>query len=289
MRIRGLNGCALTWLRPLVGSIKHSRFKLARRKENRVDSRLVALQGIPVRVITPRCSVNQMKRDWRKSGSVSGMGEPSQDHTICQLWRRYGETVSDRGTERMADVDDFLKVRLNLVDLPFANQRRELGQGGYLDGCLIFFDGIEAARSAQAQPIVAEGRVAMIEEEVHIAVVVVVVAEVPVAAIKTNAVGQDLKRLPRSTVRLAVGSPEVERAGDVGEHGSRRSRGLISSDIVENEVRDLNVGLGRWEVEGEILRRDRDGDIKVSAVSGTSLRRGSEESNSSGKAKVLHC
>lgn len=92
--------------------------------------------------------------------------------------------------------------------------------GQSLESCnfecdLNLVDRLAVAGHANTKTVVGEGSVALLESLVDIAVVVVVVGEIPVGAVEANAMGEELHGVGSSVGWSAVGGGQIVGSGKV--------------------------------------------------------------------------
>lgn len=112
-------------------------------------------------------------------------------------------------------MDEFIKFCADAVDGALAEEGGKFLQSGNFERLLDLVDWIALGRGGDAETVPGEGRVALFVNGLgDVAVVEVVEGEIPVAAIETDAVGQDLEGLAGSVVWLAVGGGDGVLAAD---------------------------------------------------------------------------
>lgn len=142
-----------------------------------------------------------------KVGHVSArLREARQDQTIRSFRVEDRERVTLDASERVANVLDLVEGAMDAWDRTGAELHRQVVEGGYLQRRLDFIDGLAMLRHAHAEAIPSEGAVAIFVCRFgHVGVVVVVDTDVPVGAVETNAVGEQLNEAGGTRVGLAVG------------------------------------------------------------------------------------
>ena len=203
---------------------------------------------------------------------------------------------------------------LRLLDAGNLPGPQGLGQGTQvinLEQSLDLVDGIAVAGHANAETIPSERGIAvLVRGDGGVRVVAAIVGNVPVAAVKADAVGQDLESLGRgaavgrSAAGVAVGSGKLVVARDglvlfamsvrrrsvrrrCSAYTLERILGKVLSLLVqvEDEVRDLNVGRRGLDVEDTVASASVDRDRNIFAGHGRSR---ADDGSRSCKSVDLH-
>lgn len=138
-----------------------------------------------------------------------------QDGGIAEVGVGVDEVVGHGRAEGVADVDELAELGADARYCAVAEELGELREGGNLEVLLDFVDGVALGGRGNAETVPCEGREAILVGSLgHVAVIVVIVGEVPVAAVEANAVGQDVEGISRAVVWLAVGGADAVVAVD---------------------------------------------------------------------------
>ena len=114
----------------------------------------------------------------------------------------------------MANVNNLWKFARDTFDRTLSQALCESAKSIDFEKGLDLLDWVAVRRHADAEAIPGERRVAiLIYSLLDVAVVVVVEGQIPIAAVETNAVGQDLHHFGGSAVWLAVGGRDIVFAG----------------------------------------------------------------------------
>lgn len=134
------------------------------------------------------------------------VAEPLEDDALGELGIQPRETVRHCRAEAVARVRDAVELVLQADgQLALGRLLCESLQCLQLEKDLNLIDGVALGRGADAKAVPGEGRVAMaVDGGSDVGVVVLVEGKVPVAAVKADAVREDLQSMTRAGVRLAV-------------------------------------------------------------------------------------
>jgi hypothetical protein len=206
----------------LPGEVQHLGVKGTRGEEVLVDGGLGRGRNVAVLVLA---SQQRVLGDGAKVGAedeagdeVGDVAEAGEDDAGAQLGVQVGEVVGHGGAEGVADVDNLSEgVAAAVAQGAVGELLGEGAQGLDLEELLDLVDGVAVGGVADAEAVPGQRGVAVVVDGAgDVAVVVVVEGEIPVAAVEADAVGEQLDRVARPVVGLAVGRGELVVALDGG-------------------------------------------------------------------------
>jgi hypothetical protein len=196
----------------------------------------------------------------------AGQGDAVRDGRV-----HGGQRVRVRAAEAVADVHDLLELVVDALEAAFAQLLSQGAQAVDLEQGLDLLDGVAVGGLGDAQTVPGEGREAVVVGGYGaVGVVAAVERQVPVAPVEADAVGEDLHGLGLLVLaRHAVGGGELIVAAD-GLVLFEELGGVVGAllGVVQDEVCDFNVVLGRFVVEDSVSGGELDGYSQVGAVHG---------------------
>lgn len=196
--------------------------------------------------------------------------EAGENQAVGEVGLLAGELEALDRAERMADVHDFVERRLlrKAGDLPCSGESGQFLERGDFEGRLDLVDGLAVRRRPDAQPVPGQrGEAVLADRARHIRVVEIVQWDVPVRPVEPDAVREDLQRLGASACRSAICRRQIVGARHV--RVLLNCRGAVVVALlrqIEDEVGDLDVCLGRCDVEDGVSRGYCHGDGEVLAL-----------------------
>lgn len=264
--------------------LEHVGREVTRAKELLVDADR-ALGGnvtgdVLVREVLDAADGDKVTAEGKLGHETGSLAESGQDDGVGHVGVLAGVGVGHGRTERVADVDVLGEAVVDAANVAVVQTLGQLLQGSNLEVDLDLVDGVTVRRLSDAQAVPGQGRVALLDGLVDVAVVVVVEGVVPVAAVKADTVGEDLDGVARAVVRLTVRGSKLVLALDRLHAAHDALHELVGHGAgeLEDNVGHLNLALGGLQLEIEVLRGDVDRDADVLAVLGRrSGRQGESE------------
>jgi len=237
--------------------------EVTRAEEVDLDTRWVAWSDIPIyvraegRVEVRFDEIAAVQEEGDERGILR---EALQNDAIGDIWVELCERVGLDAAEGVTSMCVLVEAVGHSVDAASLDLEGQLLENIDLEPRLHHREGIAMRRLADAVAIVCEGAVAIcVDSFLDVAVVVVVERQIPVRAVKANAVSEDLDYTGWSAVRLAVGcgnlSVDIDGGVAVEDLG-----GIVVplATQVEDEVGHFDIV--RWRVQAKDAISCRGGD-----------------------------
>lgn len=159
---------------------------------------------------------------------VADLAEAGEDDAVAQPGVCAGHAEGDGRAKRVANVHHLAVPVLAAAQLAALDPFGEALEGGHLEEDLYLVDGVAVGRVGDPEPVPRQDRVALVDGAVDVAVVVVVVGEMPVGAREADAVRDDVEGVAAAPDGLAVGRRELVVAPDRPVLGPLASRACVS-------------------------------------------------------------
>lgn len=156
------------------------------------------------------------------------LAEAGEDDAVRHVGVHGREAKGHGGPERVAEVDRLVVLVRHAAEESGAGAVGEGLEGGDFEEDLDLVDGLAVRGVAEAEAVPRQRRVAGADGARHVAVVVVVVGQVPVAAVESDPVSEDLERVAGTGVGLTVCGCELVVS---------RNRLVLYVGPIENKLR----------------------------------------------------